>query len=84
MAILCSKKEIKKNIYFAMERRTFQELGISAALATLLDQKEKLQREIFGIHQVRQNLFLNIQQMQMDMQRMGIMPLKYESLIVSR
>ena len=45
-------------------------------VARLFDQKENLQREIFGMHQVRQNLFLNIQQMQMDMQRMGMMQMQ--------
>ena len=58
------------------KRGVFPNTNVSDEVARLFDQKENLQREIFGMHQVRQNLFLNIQQMQMDMQRMGMMQMQ--------
>ena len=61
------------------KRDIFRDTNVSDEVARLYDQKEMLRCEIFGMNQVRQNLFLSIQQMQMDMQRMGMMQLKYES-----
>ena len=82
MHLLNQQLQEQQQIIMRLEkekRDIFRDTNVSDEVARLYDQKEMLRCEIFGMNQVRQNLFLSIQQMQMDMQRMGMMQLKYES-----
>ena len=82
IGILTQQLHEQQQIIMRLEkekRDMFRDTNVSDEVARLYDQKEMLRCEIFGMNQVRQNLFLSIQQMQMDMQRMGMMQLKYES-----